>query len=320
MTGRYRFISTHSAPELGEARHAVTMLAAAVGVRRNAYYRWLAGAQARAARAAQDAALLARIRAHHTRSRCAYGSPMITRDLAAERAELGPVNRKRVARLMREHGIEGRHLRKRRNLTQQDTKAPPAPDLVGRDFTATRANEKWVGDITYVPLHGGRFVYFATVIDLFSRRLIGWSIAGHHRAELVEDALKAAVAARGGPGQVRGVIFHSDRGSEYTSGLVAGYCAGQGIRRSMGKTGVSYDNAAAEAFFASYKREILHDWGGRFPDEATARRETFRWIARYNHRRRHSAAAFLPPTDYENRHSRTLISTHDSATLTSIAA
>lgn len=276
-------------------------LARAVGVKRNSYYKWLAGAEARAAKTAEDAAIIERIRVHHARSRCAYGAPMITRDLAAERAAAGhgPVNRKRVARLMRQHGIQGRHLRKRRNLTRQDTTMPPAPDLIGRDFAAAGPNERWVGDITYVPHGDGQFVYFATVLDLWSRRLIGWSIAEHHRAELVQDALAAAVAARGGRQAIRGVIFHSDRGAEYTSGLVAGYCTRQGIRRSMGKTGVSYDNAAAESFFASYKREILHEYRGQFPDAATARRETFRWIARYNHHRRHSSAGFMPPSQYE---------------------
>ena len=155
-------------------------------------------------------------------------------------------------------------------------------------------------------------MYLATVIDLFSGRLIGWSIAEHHRAELVRDALAAAVAARGG--QVAGVIFHSDRGSEYTSRLVADYCAGQGIRRSMGRVGSCFANAAAESLFAAYKREtVTMTERGRFADEAEARRETFRWIAFYNHRRRHRRAGLLSPADYELRCNST--SVNDSATL-----
>jgi len=162
-------------------------------------------------------------------------------------------------------------------------------------------------------------MYLASVIDLFSGRLIGWSIADHHRAELVRDALAAAVAARGG--DVTGVIFHSDRGSEYTSRLAADYCAGQGIRRSMGRVGSCFDNAAAESFFAAYKREtVTMTERGRFADEAEARRETFRWIAFYNHRRRHRRAGMLSPADYEQHHRRQAQRPDGPATLISIAA
>jgi transposase InsO family protein len=158
------------------------------------------------------------------------------------------------------------------------------------------------------------------VLDLFSGRLIGWSVADHHRAELVRDALAAAAAARGG--HVAGVIFHSDRGSEYTSRLVADYCTGQGIRRSMGRVGSCFDNAAAESFFAAYKREtVTMTERGRFADEAEARRETFCWIAFYNHRRRHHhRAGMLAPADYEQRYERNYTYTDSSATIISIAA
>jgi transposase InsO family protein len=247
--------------------------------------------------------LTGQIREIHRDSRCTYGAKRVALDLAEARTESGarPVNHKKVARLMREAGIEGRHQRRRRCLTKQDETAPPAPDLLGRDFTAEAPDIKWCGDITYIPTGESEFMYLATVIDLFSGRLIGWSIADHHRAELVRDALAAAVAARGG--DVTGVIFHSDRGSEYTSRLVADYCAGQGIRRSMGRVGSCFDNAAAESLFAAYKREtVTMTERGRFADEAEARRETFRWIAFYNHRRRHRRAGMLSPADYEQRH------------------
>ncbi len=287
-----------------------------MNVRRNSYYTWMAAAPARARRAAEERALAGRIRRIHEASRCTYGAKRVALDLAAwhERDGVGPVNHKKVARVMREHGIEGRHQRRRRNLTKQDPAAAPAPDLLGRDFTASAPNLKWCGDITYIPVGESAFVYLATVIDLFSGRLIGWSIADHHRAELVRDALAAAVAARGGSEAVRGVAFHSDRGSEYTSRLVADYCAGQGIRRSMGRVGSCFDNAAAESFFAAYKRETVTALEtGRFADEAEARRETFRWIAFYNHRRRHRRAGLLSPADYELRCNST--SVNDSATL-----
>ena len=287
-----------------------------MNVKRNSYYAWLAGAAARAEKVAEDQALASRIRRVHEASRRTYGAKRVALDLAAqhEREGVGPVNHKKVARLMREHGIEGRHQRRRRNLTRQDPAAQSAPDLLGRAFTANAPNAKWCGDITYIPVGESAFTYLATVIDLFSGRLIGWSIADHHRAELVRDALAAAVAARGGPEAVGGVIFHSDRGSEYTSRLVADYCAGQGIRRSMGRVGSCFDNAAAESFFAAYKRKTVTTLEtGRFADETEARRETFRWIAFYNHRRRHRRAGMLSPVDYELSHSTAEV--NDSATL-----
>jgi transposase InsO family protein len=185
----------------------------------------------------------------------------------------------------------------------------------GRDAgTAPRSDP-----YTYVPVGESGFMYFATVIDLYSGRLVGWSVAEHMRAELVRDALAAAVAARGG--SVNEVIFHTDRGSQYTSFLVAEYCRDQGIRRSMGRRGVCWDNAAAESFFSSFKLETLYDLETRrFADSAEARREIFRWVAFYNHRRRHSRADYLSPVDYENRYAQVPNRSNHSATLISIAA
>jgi len=266
--------------------------------------------------------LTCRIRTIHQDSKCTYGSKRVALDLADGTDGHRPerANHKRVARLMRNAGIEGRHQRRRRSLTRPDRSQAPAPDLLGRDFTADAPNVKWCGDITYTPVADSGFLYLATVIDLFSGRLIGWSIADHHRADLVRDALSAAVAARGGPGAIRDVVFHSDRGSEYTSALVADYCRDHGIRRSMGRVGSCFDNAAAESFFASYKRETVTTLErGRFADEAEARRETFRWIAFYNHRRRHSRAGQLAPATYEERHHHYKLP-DDYATLQGIAA
>lgn len=275
----------------------------AVGAPRGGYYAWRAAEPARAAKASAEQALTCRIRKIHQDSRCTYGAKRVALDLADGTDGDRPtrVNHKKVARLMRQNQIAGRHLRRRRSLTRPDKTAAPAPDLLGRDFAASAPDVKWCGDITYIPVGESGFIYLATVIDLFSGRLIGWSIADHHRADLVADALAAAVATRGGG--VDGVIFHSDRGSEYTSALVAAYCRQQGIRRSMGRVGSCFDNAAAESFFATYKREAVTTLeAGRFADEAEARRETFRWIAFYNHRRRHSRAGRLAPVAYEERH------------------
>jgi transposase InsO family protein len=324
LSRRYRFVSEHASRELPEERrHPVTRLCAAVAVERGGYYSWRAAEASRQAKAVADAALTCRIRRIHETSRCTYGSKRVALDLAdgADGHRPERANHKKVARLMREAGIEGRHQRRRRTLTKQDKAASPAPDLLGRGFTADAPNAKWCGDITYIPVGETGFVYMATVIDLFSGRLLGWSIADHHRAELVTDALKAAVAARGGPAAIRDVIFHSDRGSEYTSMPMADYCREQGIRRSMGRVGSCFDNAAAESFFASYKRETVTTLQtGRFADEAEARRETFRWIAFYNHRRRHSRAGRLAPIAYEERHHHNHKLPDDSATLQGAAA
>jgi transposase InsO family protein len=315
MTCRYRFISAHA------GQYKAKRLCRVLGVDRSGYYAWLAGAEARAARHAADVRLAEEIREAHAASRGTYGVRRIHVELA-ERREAGghgPVNRKRVERVMREHRITGSRRRRRVVTTVPDPAAASIPDLVKRDFAASRPNEKWCGDITYVPVGECGFVYFATVIDLFSGRLVGWSVAEHMRAELVCDALCAAVAARGG--DVSGVIYHTDRGSQYTSNLVAAYCRDQGIRRSMGRRGVCWDNAAAESFFSSFKLEALYDLEQRrFDEVGQARREIFRWIAFYNHRRRHSRAQYLAPVDYENRYQQGATSADHSATLIPIAA
>ncbi|GAA4981015.1 hypothetical protein GCM10025734_01160 [Kitasatospora paranensis] len=284
---RWDFISTHAA-EFGIQR-----LCEVLGVARSGYYAWRAGARARADRAAAEAALVREIRAVHQETRGACGVPRVHAEL---RAQGRVVNRKRIARLMREHGIIGRHLSKRCRTTIPDMTAPPAPDLIGRDFTAPAPDTRWVGDITYLPI-GGSWMYLATVIDLHSRRLVGWSLADHMRTGLVADALEAAVAARGG--RVCGVIFHSDRGSQYGSAEFARLCRRHGVRRSMGKVGSSYDNAVAESFFASLKRELMP--GVRWASRHQARLEVFRWISFYNLRRRHSTLGYLSPIQFEQQ-------------------
>lgn len=315
MTCRYRFISEHA------DQYKVKRLCRVLAVGRSGYHAWVKAATTRAARQAADAELAGQIRAAHADSRGTYGVRRIHAEIAArrEQAGAGPVNRKRIERVMREARITGRHRRRRVVTTVPDPAAAHIPDLVKRDFTAARPDEKWCGDITYVPVGESGFVFFATVIDLYSGRLVGWSVAEHMRAELVHGALAAAVAARGG--NVEGVIFHTDRGSQYTSSLVAEYCRGQGIRRSMGRRGVCWDNAAAESFFSSFKLETLYDLETRrFADVAEARREIFRWVAFYNHRRRHSRAGYLPPVGYENRYHGAPKCADHSATLIPIAA
>lgn len=287
MTGRWRFISDH------HMEYGIQRLCRIFGVSRSGFYRWRAAAPARAAGAAAEAALTERIRGIHTGTKGAYGVPRITRELR----ESGPVvNHKRVARLMRSAGIAGRHLRKGKRATVQDARAPKAPDLVKRDFTAHRTDVRWCGDITYLPV-GNHWMYLATVIDMHSRRVVGWSLAEHMRADLVINAIEAAVATRGG--SVDGVVFHSDRGTQYTSDAFAAACRRHGIRRSMGRVGSSYDNAMAESFFASIKRELLH--GERWKHAPEARMAVFSWLAWYNNRRRHSALGHISPVEFERQ-------------------
>ena len=205
------------------------------------------------------------------------------------------MNHKRVARVMRAAGITGYRRRRRVQTTRADPADQKVPDLLRRDFTATELNSKYVGDITYLPLADGANLYLATVIDCCSRRVAGWAIADHMRTELVEDALKAAAALRGG---LAGAIFHSDHGSQYTSKDFAALCTTFGVVQSMGAVGTSADNSLAESFNAALKREVLQD-AACWPDASTCRRKVFRWLARYNTQRRHSYCNHLSPAAYE---------------------
>lgn len=180
--------------------------------------------------------------------------------------------------------------------TQPDPANQKVPDLLRRDFTASAPNVKYVGDITYLPLATGANLYLATVIDCCSRRVAGWTIAEHMRTELVADALKAAAALRG---TLAGAIFHSDHGSQYTSGDFAKLCKELGVTQSMGGIGSSVDNALAESFNATLKREVLQDRSS-WPDAPTCRREVFHWLARYNTKRRHSHCLHSSPATYES--------------------
>ena len=201
---------------------------------------------------------------------------------------------------MRAAGICGYVKRRRVRTTVPEQSDAKFPDLLKRDFTAPAPGLGYVGDITYLPIAdhggGGTNLYLATVIDCFSRRLVGWSIADHMRVELVEDALKAARATRG---SLAGATFHSDHGSVYTSKAYALLCKEFGVLQSMGAVGTSADNALAEAFNATAKREVLQD-AQTWPDQATCRRDMFRWLVRYNLTRRHSWCAYTSPTEYEN--------------------
>ncbi|MFD4955813.1 IS3 family transposase [Streptomyces sp. NPDC058451] len=289
LVSRFKFVEDH------RDAFGVKRLCQVMDVNRSSYYKWRAGTDARMARQQDDQVLAEQIRAVHRSSGGAYGSPRIT----AELHDAGiRVNEKRVARVMRAFGITGIRLRRRVRTTVSDPAASVVADLFCRDFTALRPGLKYMGDITYLPLENGEFLYLATVLDCSSRKVVGWSIADHMRADLVADALRMAARTRGG---LEGAVFHSDHGSQYVSRVFADLCDQLGVTRSMGAIGSSADNAACESFHASLKRETLHGARG-YGNRATCRRTVFAWLTRYNTRRRHSANGHLSPNEYEHRH------------------
>jgi len=223
-----------------------------------------------------------------------HGSPRLVHDL---RAAGWTVSVKTVADSMARQQLVARRIRRRNGLTRQDKTAPKFPDLLKRDFTAAAPNSRWVGDITEIPTEHGK-LYLATVIDLYSRRLLGAATGLHPDAPLAGAAITMAVAARGGNQAVAGVIFHTDRGSTYTANSFTTLCRRLGIKQSMGRVGSCFDNAAAEAFFSSLEWEVLSRH--RFADTRAAQAIVLDWCyGFYNHTRRHSAAAMMSPITYE---------------------
>jgi putative transposase len=288
---RYRCVDAQKA-----AGFPVVAACDTAGVSTSAYSAFTAtSAQGPPHRQQEETRLVKEIRRIHARSRGTYGSPRMT-------AELGrrgwTVNHKRVERLMAAHGIVGWRPRRRRSLTKQDTTAPPAPDLLGRLFDPDRLNVAWCGDVTYVPTGEG-WLYLASVIDLASRRLLGYAMGDHHDAALAVRALEAAVATRGRR-RMDATIFHTDRGSEYAAAATVATCERLGLTRSMSRTGSCLDNAVAEAWFASLKVELTSRV--RYRTRAQARTAIFAWIAWYNGARLHSRRDNLPPIEWEHQH------------------
>ncbi len=259
-----------------------------LGVSTSGSYAW--HGRAPSAHADSDAALLKRIREIHRTSRETYGAPRIHAELIAQGHA---VSRKRIARLMRVAGVAGISRRKATRTTVRDARARAAADLVERNFTAEAPDQLWVGDITYIPTWAG-FLYLAVVLDVFSRRVIGWSVANHLRTGLVLDALDMALWQR----RPDGVIHHSDQGSQYTAIAFGNRCRDAGVRPSTGSVGDCYDNAMCESFFATLECELLDR--RRFRSHAEARMVVFEFIEGwYNPRRRHSAIGYLSPINYE---------------------
>lgn len=243
--------------------------------------------------AQEDEKLLKRIREIHLSSRNSYGAPRILAELRDEGIRVG---KKRVQRLMRQAGLVGATRRRWVITTRRDEDAGPAPDLVKRKFLASKPNELWVADITYIPTWAG-FLYLAVVLDVFSRRIVGWAMATHLKTVLVQDALDMAVHQR----RPENVIHHSDQGCQYTSIAFGLRCKEVKVRPSMGTVGDCYDNAMCESFFATLECELLEK--RRFKNQAEARMAVFEFIEGwYNAHRRHSSLDNVSPIKYEEKY------------------
>jgi len=282
----YRFIDAE------KANHSVRTLCRVLEVSRSSFYEWAAG---NTWTGNEDAALAVHVKAAHRRSRGTYGSPRITAEL---RNQGLPVGRRRVARLMREHGLSGVPKKRfRGSTTDSEHQLAVAPNVLDRQFEVDQPNQVWVGDITYLPVVGG-WVYLAVLIDLFSRKVVGWSVRDNMETGLCLEALRKAVATRDG---VKGVLHHTDRGSQYASADYRTALANAGFTQSMSRKGNCWDNAVAESFFGTLEQELVK--GSVFADiDATTKAVADYIHCFYNQERRHSTLGQISPVAFENQH------------------
>ena len=273
----------------------VTAACEVAGVSTSGFYDWCRREETGpSVRELLDAELVGLMREIFDAAEGAYGVPRMHREL---RGNGIVVNEKRVRRLMRLHGMAGRCIRRRCTTTIPGPDGYTIPDLVGRAFTPGKPDVAWCQDITYIHTGEG-WLYLASVIDIGSRRMLGYSMADHMRTSLVTNALDMAIAARGGA--AAGVIAHADRGSQYTSNAYLDHCQRHQLRPSVGRVATCFDNAVAESFWASLKRECIR--GRVFTTRAEARRTIFRWITWYNTRRLHSSLDYTPPVKWEQQY------------------
>jgi putative transposase len=255
------------------------------------FYKWRHGDPS--PRHARREQLAVEVRRLFAKQRGTYGSPRITADL---RDEGWRVSENTVAAIMRELGLAARRRRRRKQTTRQGRGRWRAPDLIGRDFGTDRLNHKWYGDGTEIPTDEGK-LYLDSVLDMGSRRIVGFALGEHHDTDLAQAALQMAVAVRGGKDASSGVIMHTDQGSEYTAKNFQAACGRVGIKQSMGRAGSALDNAVIESWHSTVEfelRELEH-----FATKAQARVRVAAWIEEYNHHRRHSSLGMLSPVAYE---------------------
>jgi putative transposase len=283
--------------EAQKATHRVSAMCRALKVSKSGFYSWRG--RAPSARAQADALLSEKIARIHTESRETYGAPRIHFELKTLGVRCA---RKRVARLMREAGLfgcGGRRRKARTTLRSHTERTPPAPDLVKRNFTPEAPDRLWVADITYVRTWEG-WLYLSFVLDTYSRRIVGWSMANHLKTELVLDALNMSIYNRR---PQPGLIHHSDRGSQYTSVEFSSRLREVGLLPSMGSVADAYDNSMAESFVSTLKRELIHRHS--WPNRQSARTAIFEYVEGfYNTRRRHSALGHVSPAEYEEARMR----------------
>jgi transposase InsO family protein len=269
--------------------HSVTRLCSALSVSRSGYYEWLD--REPSARARENDRLLARIKAVHHEVHESYGAFRTWRALRRAGESCG---RHRVARLRRGAGIEAKRKRRFRQTVERHIVAPPAPNLLERNFEASARDLIWVGDTTYIATRAG-WLFLAVLIDLYSRRVVGWAMAERQTLDLSLAALRMAIEQRK---PKPGLIHHTDQGSIYASPVYREALTRRGLRASMSRKGNAWDNAVAESFFSSLKNELVHHC--RFTNQAEARSAVFTWIEGfYNRRRIHSTLDFVSPSDYE---------------------
>ena len=281
-----------------------TVACRALDVSTSWFYKW--HGRPPTARQQRRQRLRAEIGAIFCGSEGTYGSPRVWAEL---RDRGWVVTERTVAGLMAADGLAGRPKKRRKNLTRPDKRAVPFPDLLHRDFGASAPNVKWCGDMTEIPTLEGK-LYLASVEDLFARRLLGFAMSEHPDAELARDAIRMAVAVRGG--SVAGVIFHTDRGSTYTADLFTEACRHHQIFQSMGRTGSCLDNAAAESFFSTLEHELLSR--NTFATREEARRRVANWIdSFYNRTRRHSVCDMMSPVNYEHMFANQLLGEAEAA-------
>ncbi|WP_415857851.1 IS3 family transposase [Corynebacterium jeddahense] len=292
---RFQFVYDH------RTEYSVKRMCHVLKLNRSSFYKWVNTREKRRLKTCSDALIGAQIKTIFDDEHGLYGAKRIAASLKAD-TRFGPINHKKVARIMKSMGLKGFTKRRRCVTTRRKRGHRVMPDLVGRKFTANEPNRVYVGDITYLPCKGGKNMYLATVIDTYSRKLAGYALADHMRVSLIVDALAHAHGVRG---SLDGAVFHSDHGSVYTSQTFRSYCSSLGVRQSMGAVGTSADNALAESFNATLKREVLRD-RKVFDNPIACRQEVFRWCMRYNTRRRHSWCNLVAPDTFEALTSATL--------------